>query len=104
RVAVKVIAAGPDIEELQHRLEAERRILAALNHPSIARLLDGGVTADGRPYLVMEYVEGTPIDVYCDEHRLTVSERLQLFCAIAHAVHHAHRSLVVHRDLKPSNV
>jgi serine/threonine-protein kinase len=103
-VAIKVMRAGMDPDEVRRRLEAERQILAALDHPNIARLYDGGVAPDGRPYLVMEYVEGQPIDEYCDSHRLSVEERLALFCTVAHAVHYAHRRLVVHRDLKPSNI
>jgi serine/threonine-protein kinase len=104
RVAVKVMGIGPDTDELRRRIEGERRILATLEHPNIARLLDGGVTADGRPYLVMEYVDGEPIDVYCDAHRLPIDARLRLFATVARALHHAHRNLVVHRDLKPSNI
>jgi eukaryotic-like serine/threonine-protein kinase len=103
RVAIKIIRAGTD-PELQRRVLAERQILAALQHPHIAVLLDGGVAADGRPYLVMEYVDGLPIDVYCERLRLTVAERLRLFVTVARAVEFAHRNLIVHRDLKPSNV
>jgi serine/threonine-protein kinase len=104
QVAVKVIPGGPGMGELHRRFEAERRILASLDHPHIARLLDGGLTDDGRQYLVMEHVEGLPIDEYCERNRLGVDDRLRLFCTVARAAHHAHRSLVVHRDLKPSNV
>jgi serine/threonine protein kinase/tetratricopeptide (TPR) repeat protein len=103
-VAVKLIRielAGPT---LVRRFEAERRALAALNHPNIAQLLDGGATPEGRPYLVMELVLGTPIDRYCDEHRLSVEERLRLFVRVCRAVHYAHQNLVVHRDLKPGNI
>jgi eukaryotic-like serine/threonine-protein kinase len=103
RVAVKIMRPDSD-PELRQRVLAERQILAALDHPCIARLLDGGLTTDGRPYLVMEHVDGLPVDVYCDRMRLTVAERLRLFCEVARAVEHAHRSLVVHRDLKPSNI
>jgi eukaryotic-like serine/threonine-protein kinase len=103
RVAIKVLRAGEDAE-LRQRVLAERQILASLDHPNIARLLDGGVTGDGRPYLVMEHVEGLPIDVYCDRMRLTVSERLRLFLIVARAVAYAHHNLIVHRDLKPSNI
>ena len=102
--AVKIVRAGPYDEDLRRRLLTERQILASLDHPDIARLLDGDLTPDGRPYLVMEHVEGLPIDGYCDRGRLTVTERLRLFCRVVRAVHHAHRNLVVHRDLKPSNV
>jgi serine/threonine-protein kinase len=103
-VAIKIVRAGPYAEDLRRRLLIERQILASLDHVEIARLLDADLTEDGRPYLVMEYVEGLPIDAYCDRSRLTVAERLRLFCRVARAVHHAHRNLVVHRDLKPSNV
>ena len=103
RVAIKIIRHGSDPALLQ-RILAERQILAGLDHPNIARLLDGGVTPDGRPYLVMEHVDGLPIDVYCERMRLTVAERLALFVTVARAVDFAHRSLVVHRDLKPSNI
>lgn len=104
RVAVKLLRRGLDTDDLLQRFLAERQILASLNHPNIARLLDGGATEDGRPYLVMEYVEGRPIDVYCDESRLAVRERLEHFLTVAEALRHAHRNLVVHRDLKPSNI
>ncbi|HEU4564502.1 MAG TPA: serine/threonine-protein kinase [Gemmatimonadaceae bacterium] len=104
RVAIKLVRGSIDRPELRRRFEAERRILAALDHPNIAHLLDGGITRDGTPYLVMEYVNGLPVDEYCDRMRLTIGERLRLFATIARAVHHAHRNLVVHRDLKPSNI
>jgi eukaryotic-like serine/threonine-protein kinase len=103
RVAIKIIRGDSDAS-LHARVLAERQILAALDHANIARLLDGGLTPDGRPYLVMEHVEGLPIDVYCDRMRLTVAERLRLFLVVARAVDFAHRNLVVHRDLKPSNI
>ncbi|HSR42665.1 MAG TPA: serine/threonine-protein kinase, partial [Longimicrobiales bacterium] len=103
RVALKVIP-GRETPGLRARMVAERQILASLDHPNIAGLLDGGVTDDGRPFLVMEYVAGLPVDVYCDRMRLSVRERLELFVTIARAVEHAHRNLVVHRDLKPSNI
>ncbi len=102
RVALKLIS-GAD-ETLRARIVAERQILASLQHPNIARLLDGGVTYDGRPFLVMEYVSGLPIDVYCDRMRLSLRERLRVFLTVLGAVEHAHRNLVVHRDLKPSNI
>jgi eukaryotic-like serine/threonine-protein kinase len=86
------------------RFRNERQILAALNHPNIARLLDGGATADGLPYLVMEYIEGQPLDTYCNEHQLSTGERLKLFRQVCSAVHYAHQHLVIHRDLKPSNI
>src|SRR5262249_29209572 len=82
----------------------ERQILASLNHPNIATLLDGGTTADGLPYLVMDYIEGCPIDAYCDRHRLPLSERLILFCTVCAPIQYAHQHLIVNRDLKPSNI
>ena len=82
----------------------ERQILATLDHPNIARLLDGGTTADGTPYIVMEYVDGEPIDIYCDSRQLSVEQRLRLFQVVCSAVHRAHQNLIVHRDLKPSNI
>jgi serine/threonine-protein kinase len=103
-VALKLLKAGAESEELLRRFERERQILASLQHPNIARLLDGGRTADGRPYFAMEYVEGLTIDHYCDAERLGVDERLALFERVGLAVEHAHRNLVVHRDLKPSNI
>src|SRR5690606_5561964 len=104
QVALKLMRAVPGRHDLEARFRAERQILASLNHPHIARVFDGGMAEDGRPYLVMEYIEGAPIDAYCDQRRLPVRERLRLFQKVAEAVHFAHRSLVVHRDLKPSNI
>jgi eukaryotic-like serine/threonine-protein kinase len=104
RVAIKVLRRGLDTEDLLARFRAERQILASLGHARIARLLDGGALEDGRPYLVMEYVDGRPIDRYCDEERCTLRERLELFLQVCDAVAHAHGELVLHRDLKPSNV
>jgi eukaryotic-like serine/threonine-protein kinase len=103
-VAVKVIRRGLDSPDLVRRFCAERQILASLNHPNIARLLDGGTTEDGLPFLVMEHVPGEPLTAFCDRGRLTVEERLKLFVTVARAVQYAHRNLVVHRDLKPSNI
>ncbi|HEV7860888.1 MAG TPA: serine/threonine-protein kinase [Pyrinomonadaceae bacterium] len=103
-VALKVVRRGMDTEDIVRRFRNERQILASLDHPNIARLLDGGTTDDGLPYLVMEYVEGRPVTDYCDHHRLNTNARLQLFRAICAAVQHAHQNLVVHRDLKPSNI
>ena len=103
RVAVKVLRLGLG-SDLATRFRQERQILANLDHPNIARLLDGGVDEEGRPYLVMEYVEGRSLTAYCDEERLGLSGRLRLFRSVCSAVHHAHRQLVVHRDLKPANV
>jgi tetratricopeptide (TPR) repeat protein/tRNA A-37 threonylcarbamoyl transferase component Bud32 len=104
QVALKLLRPGLDSEIDRHRFRAERQILASLNHPNIARLLDGGVTDEGQPYLVLELVDGTSIDRYCNERGLGVRARLELFVAIADAVQSAHRSLIVHRDLKPSNI
>ena len=104
RVAVKLLRADLDTEMDRTRFAAERRILASLDHPNIARLLDGGVTDDGRPYLVLEYVDGQPMDRYCEDRRLGTPERLALFATVAEATAFAHRNLIVHRDLKPSNI
>ena len=103
-VALKVVKRGMDTDEILQRFHYERRILAGLLHPNIARLLDGGATEDGRPYLVVERVQGRPIDQYSGEEGLGVEDRLLLFREVCAAVDHAHRNLVVHRDLKPSNV
>jgi serine/threonine-protein kinase len=103
-VAVKLVRPGLVSRADHNRLRAERQILARLNHRNIARLLDGGTTADGIPYLVMEYVDGERIDLFCDRHRLTLQQRLALFRGVCAAVHAAHQNLVVHRDLKPSNI
>jgi serine/threonine protein kinase/Tfp pilus assembly protein PilF/TolB-like protein len=104
RVAIKMLQPGTNKDEILRRFRNERQALAALDHPSIVRLLDGGSTEEGLPYLIMEYVEGVRIDEYCDTHRLSISERLQLFCAVCLAVQYAHETLVIHRDLKPSNI
>lgn len=103
-VALKVVKKGMDTENVIRRFQMERQILARLDHPNIARVIDGGVTADGRPYFVMEYVDGVPINEYCDRERLGVRQRLGIFRSVCQAVHYAHQSLVVHRDIKPSNV
>jgi tetratricopeptide (TPR) repeat protein len=104
RVAVKIVRHGVDTPETMERFLAERQILASLSHPNISRLLDGGVTEDGRPYLVLEYVEGEPIDVYCRRLGLASRDRVRLFLQVTRAVHYAHRNLIVHRDLKPNNI
>ncbi|HZI40759.1 MAG TPA: serine/threonine-protein kinase [Gemmatimonadaceae bacterium] len=104
QVAIKLLRPGLDSDIDHNRFRAERQILATLNHPNIARLLDGGIAADGTPYLVLEYVDGEPIDAYCDAHALGVRQRLELFASVADATEAAHQSLVVHRDLKPSNI
>ncbi len=103
-VAVKLLRGGPNHKELIQRFRAERQILAGLNHPNIARLLDGGLTEDGLPYLVMEYIDGIDITNYCEQEDLSVADRLRLFKQVCQAVQYAHQNLVVHRDLKPSNV
>ena len=104
RVALKLVRRGMDTDEIVRRFRSERQILAHLDHPNIAKLFDGGTAEDGRPYFVMEYVEGRPIDEYCDERKLPTRERLELFRAVCSAVHFAHQNLIVHRDLKPGNI
>lgn len=104
RVAIKLVRSGLGNEETLKRFRTERSTLAQLNHPNIAKLLDGGSLHDGTPYFVMEYVEGVPIDVYCDENKLDIRERLELFRTVFGAVHYAHQNLIVHRDLKPGNI
>ncbi len=104
QVAVKLLNPAFASADAKARLETERRILARLEHPAIARLLDGGSTDDGVPYLVMEFVDGEPIDTWCDQQGLDTEARLRLFVQVCRAVDHAHRNLVVHRDLKPSNI
>ncbi|MEK7728999.1 MAG: serine/threonine-protein kinase, partial [candidate division KSB1 bacterium] len=103
-VAIKLIKRGMDTEEIQRRFRHERQTLASLNHPNVARLFDGGITEEGLPYFVMEYVAGRPIDEYCDAHKLDTRERLALFQKVCEAVRYAHQNLIVHRDLKPSNI
>jgi serine/threonine-protein kinase len=103
-VAIKVLRSGLASTEVYHRFLAERQILARLEHPNIARLYDGGSTEEGRPYLVMELISGVPVDAYCDQHRLTLDQRLALFQKICSAVAYAHQNLLVHRDLKPANI
>jgi eukaryotic-like serine/threonine-protein kinase len=104
RVAIKLIGTSDAADPLHQRFITERRILAGLIHPHIARLLDGGLTDDGLPYLVMEYVDGLPITKYADQQRLDIEARLRLFVDVCAAVQHAHQHLVIHRDLKPSNI
>lgn len=103
-VALKVVKRGMDTDEVLARFRHERRLLAGLQHPNIARVIDAGAVDDGRPFLVLEYIDGLRIDDYCDTHRLGINERLRLFKTICSAVHFAHRNLVVHRDIKPSNI
>ena len=103
-VAVKLIRAGMATDDVLERFRLERSILAGLNHPNLAKLLDGGATDDGLPYFVMEFVEGESITEYCDRNGLSVPDRLRLFMSVCDAVHHAHQSLIVHRDIKPGNI
>jgi serine/threonine protein kinase/tetratricopeptide (TPR) repeat protein len=103
-VAVKLIKRGMDTDAVLRHFRNERQILATLDHPNIARLFDAGTTQEGLPYFVMEYVEGLPIDKYCDAHRLSIGERLKLFCEVCAAVAYAHRHAVIHRDIKSSNI
>lgn len=104
QVALKLVPRGMDSDLALRRFREERQILATLEHPRIARLLDGGVTEDNLPWFALEYVAGTPIDRYCDERALGIEARLELFCKVCDAVQFAHRNLVVHRDLKPGNI
>jgi serine/threonine protein kinase/Flp pilus assembly protein TadD len=104
KVALKVIKPGMDTRQVVARFEAERQALALMDHPNIARVLDGGETAGGRPYFVMELVKGIPITEFCDQHQVSIRERLQLFVSVGLAVQHAHQKGIIHRDLKPSNV
>ena len=103
-VAVKIIRPGMDTREVIARFEVERQALALMDHPNIARVLDGGATEAGRPFFVMELVSGIPITRYCDLHRLGTAARLHLFLQVCRAVQHAHQKGVIHRDLKPSNI
>ena len=104
QVAIKMVKPGIDTEQILQRFRNERQTLAALDHSNIVKLLDGGSMEDGLPYLVMEYVEGLPIDQYCDLHTLSIDERLPLFRQVCSAVQYAHENLVIHRDLKPGNI
>jgi tetratricopeptide (TPR) repeat protein/serine/threonine protein kinase len=104
RVALKVIKPGMDTRQVIGRFEAERQALAVMDHPHIARVLDGGTTASGRPYFVMELVRGTPITEYCDENSLSIRQRLELFASVCQAIQHAHTKGIIHRDIKPTNV
>jgi eukaryotic-like serine/threonine-protein kinase len=104
QVALKVVRAEAGSEEVLRRFQQECEILATLDHPNFARLLDGGSTLEGLPYFVMEYVAGEPIDTYCDRHKLNVAQRLELFRSVCAAVEYAHRKGIAHRDLKPGNI
>ncbi len=103
-VALKVIKPGMDTQEVISRFESERQALAMMDHPNIARVIDAGTTVDGRPYFVMELVDGVPITIYSDSRRLSVRERIELFIDVCHAIQHAHQKGIIHRDIKPSNV
>jgi serine/threonine protein kinase len=104
QVAIKMVKTGIDTEQVLQRFRNERQTLATLDHSNIVKLLDGGSSEDGSPYLVMEYVEGLPIDEYCDRHQLSIDDRLRIFREVCSAVEYAHEKLVIHRDLKPGNI
>jgi eukaryotic-like serine/threonine-protein kinase len=104
RVAIKLIKAGMDTRQVLSRFDAERQALALMDHPNIAKVFDGGMTEEGRPFFAMEYVKGVPITEFCDDARLSLRERLQLFIPVCQAVQHAHQKGIIHRDLKPSNI
>jgi serine/threonine protein kinase len=104
RVAVKLIKVGMDTREVVARFESERQALALMDHPGIAKVFDAGSTPEGRPYFVMEYVAGLPITDYCDRHRLTMRQRMELFILVCDGVQHAHQKAIIHRDLKPTNI
>ncbi|HKR13952.1 MAG TPA: serine/threonine-protein kinase, partial [Pyrinomonadaceae bacterium] len=104
QVALKVVKRGMDTQSIVHRFRHERQILASLEHPNIARLLDGGTTHDGLPYFVMEHITGQTITRYCENHKISLAEKLRLFRQVCAAVQYAHQKLIIHRDLKPSNI
>jgi eukaryotic-like serine/threonine-protein kinase len=104
RVALKIIKLGMDTRQVIARFEAERQALALMDHPNIAKVFDAGATETGRPYFVMDLVRGIPITRYCDEHRLSTPERLELFIQVCRAIQHAHHKGIIHRDIKPSNI
>ncbi len=101
RVALKLVKAGMNSREVIARFESERQALALMDHPAIAKVFDAGSTPQGAPYFVMEYVAGVPITAYCDNHRLSTRERLELFMHVCEGVQHAHQKAIIHRDLKP---
>jgi serine/threonine protein kinase len=104
RVALKILKLGMDSRQVLARFDAERQALAMMDHPGIAKVFDAGATRTGRPYFVMELVEGVPVTRYCDENNLNIPQRLELFAQICGAVQHAHQKGIIHRDIKPSNV
>src|SRR5260370_1180076 len=104
RVALKLIKVGMDTREVVARFESERQALALMDHPAIAKVFDAGSTPEGRPYFAMEYVAGLPITAYCDKHRMTTRQRMELFIQVCEGVQHAHQKAIIHRDLKPSNI
>ena len=104
KAALKLVRRGMDCDDILRRFKREERLLASLNHPNIAQLYGSGITAEGIPFFAMEYVEGTRIDDYCNEKRLSIQTRLELFRKVCGAIHYAHQHLVVHRDIKPSNI
>ncbi|MGE4198959.1 MAG: tetratricopeptide repeat protein [Phycisphaerales bacterium] len=104
RVALKVLKLGMDSQEILARFDSERHTLALMDHPGVAKVLDAGISSRGRPFFVMEYVQGVPITLYCDQHRLDTTQRLELFSQVCSAVQHAHTKGIIHRDIKPSNV
>ena len=104
RVALKLVKAGMNTREVIGRFESERQALALMDHPAIAKVFDAGSTPEGAPYFVMEYVAGVPITTYCDNHRVSTRERLELFVHVCEGVQHAHQKAIIHRDLKPSNI
>src|SRR5262249_33244584 len=104
KVALKIIKPGMDTKQVIARFEAERQALALMDHPNIAKVYDAGATDSGRPYFVMELVHGVPITEYCDRHRLSLDDRLELIVLVCQTVQHAHQKGIIHRDIKPSNV
>ncbi|MGH7970760.1 MAG: serine/threonine protein kinase, partial [Limisphaerales bacterium] len=104
RVALKIIKLGMDTRQVVARFEAERQALALMDHPNIAKVLDGGATESGRPYFVMELVRGVKLTEYCDQNKLSTKQRLELFIPVCQAIQHAHQKGIIHRDIKPSNI